>query len=259
MIVSQEDRRHARARRPALEPLEDRKLLATIHVNTFQDLLHPPPGMISLRSAIARADTDHQADTILVPAGTYPTSGGYQLLADRGLKIEAVGGGVANIVAEASSDSVFVVHQRAQVTLVGLRISGGSGHPTNHGTAGGGLFNSGETVLINCIVSDNTAFDGGGIYNESELTIEGGSIQRNRATSDGGGVINSRAASGGGRPDELSIRRVVIRGNTARRGGGLANSSGPAEIRGSSIFDNSGGDLFASSPSKVTVSDSTIG
>jgi predicted outer membrane repeat protein len=267
MIVSHEVRRHTRARRPALEPLEDRKLLATIIVDYRPDRLEPPAGGVSLRSAIARANTDHQADTIILTAGAYPTSGGYQIRADGPLKIEVVGRkggkGGASITAAASSDSVFVVDKGAQVTLVDLSIAGGSGHPSinGQGMAGGGLFNLGETVLRNCVVLNNTATNGGGIYNGGELRIEGGSIESNTATTRGGGILNLSSSSSHKGPIALTIRKVLIQRNTAQIGGGLTNSLGSVEISGSTITGNSGGNLSAQpgSNGNVIVVDSVIG
>ena len=54
--------RSRRRRRPLLEALEDRRLLATIFVNNPTDT--PVAGQIDLREAIAEADNTPGADTI---------------------------------------------------------------------------------------------------------------------------------------------------------------------------------------------------
>ena len=61
--------RHDRARRNLrLEPLESRRVLATIPVNTFEDVVDDQDGLTSLREAISLADDDGVEDTIFLPA-----------------------------------------------------------------------------------------------------------------------------------------------------------------------------------------------
>ena len=73
-----EDRRRAKRSRPRLELLEQRVVLSTFKVNTTLDTValslktgKDASGHISLRSAIMAADAKPNADTIIVPAGTF--------------------------------------------------------------------------------------------------------------------------------------------------------------------------------------------
>ena len=71
-------RRIAHGIRPRIDELEGRVLLATFRVNTTLDSVvanlktgRDAAGHISLRSAIQAANAKPNADTIIVPAGTY--------------------------------------------------------------------------------------------------------------------------------------------------------------------------------------------
>jgi CHRD domain len=58
--------------RPVLEPLEDRFAPAVFNVNSFADILNPPHGLVTLRSALAAANATAGSNTInLTRAGTY--------------------------------------------------------------------------------------------------------------------------------------------------------------------------------------------
>ena len=64
--------------RPWLEALESRMVLSTFKVNTLLDTVavnlqtgKDASGHVSLRSAIMAADARPNADTIIIPAGTY--------------------------------------------------------------------------------------------------------------------------------------------------------------------------------------------
>src|SRR5271170_5393112 len=71
-------KRSATNRRPRLEGLESRVVLSTFKVNTTLDTVavslktgKDATGHISLRSAIEAANAKPNADTIILPAGTY--------------------------------------------------------------------------------------------------------------------------------------------------------------------------------------------
>src|SRR5207248_108941 len=56
-LVRRRRRRAApRPAAPALEPLESRRLLATFTVNSTADVSNPPPGVMTLRQAIAESN-----------------------------------------------------------------------------------------------------------------------------------------------------------------------------------------------------------
>src|SRR5437879_3565857 len=63
---------HARRTRLNVEMLEDRLAPAVFNVNSLADLLVPPPGVVTLRSAIESANATPGGNTInLTVAGTY--------------------------------------------------------------------------------------------------------------------------------------------------------------------------------------------
>lgn len=73
-------RRAPGSRRIAMEPLEDRRLLAVFNVNSFLDTVDvnvgdgvaaDASGNTTLRAAIMEANATSNADTISMPAGTY--------------------------------------------------------------------------------------------------------------------------------------------------------------------------------------------
>ena len=95
---------------------------------------------------------------------------------------------------------------------------------------GGGIYNTfGATVTLrNSTIANNTLTavsnaDGGGIFNDGELIVEGGHIHSNTTSGDGGGIYNDFSA-------ELTISDGAIIGgvgtpNTASEGGGIFNLS----------------------------------
>src|SRR6266481_5710100 len=63
---------HPRRRRLDLEPLEDRLAPAVFNVNSLADILNPPSGTVTLRSAIQAANATPGSNTInLTLPGTY--------------------------------------------------------------------------------------------------------------------------------------------------------------------------------------------
>jgi hypothetical protein len=74
----QRTKRNPTAMRPSLECLEARLVLSTFKVNTLLDTVavnlqtgKDASGHVSLRSAIMAADAKPNADTIIIPGGTW--------------------------------------------------------------------------------------------------------------------------------------------------------------------------------------------
>jgi hypothetical protein len=62
----------SRRLRPSVEQMEERCVPAVFSVNSTADILHPPPGVVTLRSAIEAANATPGSNTIkLTVAGTY--------------------------------------------------------------------------------------------------------------------------------------------------------------------------------------------
>jgi hypothetical protein len=68
--------------------------------------------------------------------------------------------------------------------------------------------------IFNSVISDNTAFHGGGVYNDATLSIHNSFINDNTADYLGGGIVNTYDAS---------VLQSVVRHNSASDGAGIYN------------------------------------
>ncbi|HTT75819.1 MAG TPA: choice-of-anchor Q domain-containing protein [Candidatus Binataceae bacterium] len=168
---------------------------------------------------------------------------------------------------------VFTIGPNANVELDGLTITNGIGGPVQDGTGGGGILINGGSLKINsCVISDNQAEYGAGIYaNDTDLDIENSSIIDNVGQGDGaqgGGIYYASAKA-----RRLKIVNSTIDGNSASfSGGGIflygsVPKRSSAEIINSTISNNTT-DNTTSNPAggagldlvfaKLTVLNSTI-
>ncbi len=249
-------RRNRRVRassRRDLEALEPRQLLAVFTVNSTADLLSPPAGVVTLRSAIEAANTTAGADTIVIPtAGTYrittagtatDNSAGELAIADNGnLTIENTSGGTVTIDG-GGINRVFDVDPlntptAFTVTFQNLTITDGV---TVLNTDGGGIdvHGAASVALVGCDVTGNLAEGGGGIALEAggtgSLSVTGSQVVRNVAENGGGGV----ADYGSGTIAIASGSSVAY--NTAmgaEGGGGVMLDGAKLTVAGSTISGN---------------------
>jgi hypothetical protein len=120
----------ARPHRPALEQLESRLAPAVYHVNTFQDTPQlnnttdqDASGHVSLRSAVAAANSTPQDDTIVLGAGVYQAQTG-ELEVHGNLRIIGQGAG-QTVIETRHLDRLFEV-VGGDLELSGLTLDGGS-------------------------------------------------------------------------------------------------------------------------------------
>ena len=107
-------------------------------------------------------------------------------------------------------DRVFQVFTNAQLTMSNIVITGGAVAVVNSvNTDGGGIYNAGTLILVNCVISNNTcgpgigsALAGGGIFNIGQCTITNCMIVSNSfgsveggAGGNGAGLYNGGNAS----------------------------------------------------------------
>jgi Domain of unknown function (DUF4214) len=254
--------RPRRARRPVLDLLECRRLLTTYVVNSLEDLLAPPSGLVTLRSAIQAADLSPagSSNTIdLSLAGTYAiasasaatdnTAGEFAITGpyDSNLTIVNTSGGRA-VISGAGHSRVFDIDPSGQdigptyVDFEDVTITGG-----NSGGDGGGIRIQGSTLagFDEDDITDNTAGgSGGGVASSDRVVFQNSTIVGNRAAS-GGGVFgdgvtvavgcfiqgNVATASGGGfdleglSPDFSTLADDQIVANQAADGGAIATST----------------------------------
>lgn len=263
----------------SVEPLEDRRLLATLTVTNLND-----DGAGSLRRAIQLANNNGEPDTIDIGVtGTITLSSGPLLITD---DLTINGPGAENVIIDANgTSSVFDIDDgdnanHADVNLHGLTITGGVGVSDGFGAAGG-VYSRENLVLSRCVVTGNEASGsraGGGLavfaHAGSSTTISSSTITGNsgpaggmRASLYGGNIaisestISDNSSSGiqvrfdytGG---DISIHDSSITGNSNRGisafAGGYGSGRGNLTITSSSISGNTasfrggGFDVFGS-------------
>jgi CSLREA domain-containing protein len=251
---------------------------AAITVNTTADELNTN-GNCSLREAIQAANTDTAVDActagsgtdvITVPAGTYPltiagTDEGNNQDGDLDIttSMEINGAGAASTIidSEATGERHFDIPNAANVIITGLTLTGAVGDADggsinidsentvtlhsivitdNIGQDAAGIDNSGDLVIVDTTISNNTAEpddSGGGIRNGGSLEIERSTISGNSSGATGGGGIenfgqllivnstisgNTTTGTGGGilTDPNVTLRNSTIAGNSATVGGG---------------------------------------
>jgi predicted outer membrane repeat protein len=236
--------------RPLVEALEDRLVLSVFNVNSTADILSPPNGIVTLRSAIDMANQVPGNNTInLAVAGTYKitipgagaddnTTGEFAIIpnaaspAGSTLTIQNTSGGKV-IVDGNHLDRVFDINPAdivapAPFTVVmqGFTIQNGVAQPGDAaGGSGGGIRDQGNVnlTLTNMTVTNNSATaDGGGISMENAattswtLTINNSKITNNRAGDAGGGIETDGSGT------DLINPGTVISGNTCvNQGAGI--------------------------------------
>jgi hypothetical protein len=242
-----------------MEGLEPRVLLTTYTVTSVAD---SGPG--SLRDAIQQANGNPGPNEIDISLGSGAiVLEGQALEISGNVTIEGVNSPVIDGNASGSS-SVFVVDEKADVTLDGLAIKGGNFGVENSGTLtisncqisdnSRGVENSGTLTISNCQISDNS---GGGISNGGELEVLGSWITGNSGNSgsDGGGIANSGV---------LTLSHDTIAYNSSSQlselviSGGLTNGDfGTVTISDSRVYGNYRGGVL--NRGSMTMSNCAIG
>jgi parallel beta-helix repeat protein/predicted outer membrane repeat protein len=233
-----------------LETLEDRLALSVFNVNSTADILCPPTGVVTLRSAIQMANQTPGDNTInLTVAGTYQitipttgaddnTTGEFAIIpnadspAGSTITIQNASGGKV-IVDGNHIDRVFdinpddiVAPAPFTVVMQGFTIQNGIAQPGDAAQgSGGGIRDQGNVslTLTNMTVTDNSATaDGGGVSMENAattswtLTINNSKITNNHAGDAGGGLETDGSGT------DLINAGTVISGNTCvNQGAGI--------------------------------------
>lgn len=245
------------------------------------------PKDCSLRGAIIKANASTAASTIVVPAGLYVLSQGADcvfmttqfgtgFIANAtslclSSAITLVGAGAASTIIDANQPPinsvgtpVMFVGSNATVEIRGVTITKGNFTVGSLQGHGGAINNAGILTLVDCVLRENIAIDGGAIYNSNTLTVLRSTISHNSASGDGGGIFN----------DSRSVRTVVAvadsvvtANHASANGGGIMNFQGIVIISGSTISRNAaemgGGGGIASLggpalPAMVTATNTTV-
>ncbi len=216
--------------RPMLELLEDRCVPAVFNVNSTADILNPPAGMVTLRSAIEAANATPGGNTInLTVPGTYSitlrgtpgevdnAAGEFAIDASGGnLTIQNTSGGAVTI----NGNHLNRVFDINPIFTVGSAIvtSGGSGFtsaPLVSITGGGGTGATATASVLNGMVTGVTITNPGSGYT-SPPTI---------SFSGGGGTGAAATAIMASPKINVTIQGVTIEN-------GVANGDGPAGTGG---------------------------
>jgi hypothetical protein len=272
------NRRLTTRMRPRLEPLEERLVLTTFHVNTTLDSQaanlrtgKDASGHISLRSAIQAADARGGSNTIDLPAGTFDLTflvenpNASLAIMNNNLKIIGKGAG-ATIIDGRQAAGVFAISNH-NVSISRLTIEDGSAF----GAGGGAILNSGSNLTLKSVtLSNNEALGFAGEEGESVDPVDGpaggdGSSGMPGTDAEGGAILNQAGS--------LSLINCTIANNEAIGGSGGNGGSGGAALgfsgvagvvgqsatggngaNGSDGGSGSGGGIFNAAGARLTIS-----
>lgn len=258
---------HGALHRPLrFETLDDRRMLATITVNTLIDIDSATDGVTTLREAVVAAAP--AGDTINftsnLNAGVIALDQGLGQIETEGKSVTInasmlplgitinAGGGTDGVVGNGDGIRIFNVTDPTfgsappSVTMIGLTLTGGD-VPDD----GGAIRSEGMVVLRNSTLRDNRAASGGAIFvqvagsapDRSVLQIEDSMIENNVAN-EGGGVAIISGNGFASTPDAIAITRTTIRDNQASISGGgvFARLHGASmTLASSTVTGNDGG------------------
>ena len=261
-----------RARQLFVESLEDRRMLATLTVNSELDNLIGGDGLVTLREAIIAAngdtatdlgDTGSGADEIVfdpsldgTPIVLSLTGGGAaagDLNVTSPVTIQGNGANETTITAGGYSgiyDRVLAV-DFGSLTVNDVTITGGY----KASGKGGGIFvSSGASASVSrSTLTGNFGFNsGGGIYNAGTLSVVDSSVSGNSADYYGAGIFNYGSAT---------ITNSTISGNTCNSGAGFYTKPGSTtDIVNSTISGNTAGNRGGAiwNYGSVTLTQSTV-
>ncbi|KAA3645828.1 MAG: CSLREA domain-containing protein [Chloroflexi bacterium] len=171
------------------------------------------------------------------------------------LKIIGAGERFTNIQGPASwNDRIFHVAESANVEMIDLTIGpprnaavlGIDDYISNAGeNPGGGVLNEGFLILENVILQKNRAFSGGGLFNSGNALLVGVTVNDNLAgesSTETSGVRVSTICGGGiANEGEMTIGESRILNNAAPAGAGICNLEGSTlNILNTAISFNAG-------------------
>ena len=175
----------------------------------------------SLRDAIAIAAP---GDTIQVNVSGLISLIGGPLVVRKNLSI--VGPGAGSLTVSGNGTSRVFQIDAAAVSISGVTISNG------RADYGGGIWNSGQMMLSDCVLSSNAAsMFGGAVFNSGTLSLIR-SVAANNFAEYRAGAIYSETGS------TLTIDRSTLSGNSSSVGGAIDNHDGALSIVASTLSGN---------------------
>lgn len=142
---------------------------------------------------------------------------------------------------------------------IGKNVSGAMGSynsvifKNNSAQDGGAIFNAGAITLQNTTFDGNTATNGGAIYNEGDLSLKNTTFNGNTAT-DGGALYNKNSA--------LNLNNLKFTNNKADKGGAIYASNSTINLDNNEFKGNSaqkGGLIYLdNSTANITANDKNV-
>ncbi|MEX2171385.1 MAG: choice-of-anchor Q domain-containing protein [Pirellulales bacterium] len=256
------------------EPLEDRRLLAVVTVDTLDDAVDFNDGAISLREAIFATNLVGGADTIEF-APSLTSTGPAKILLTGGelaitdvLTITGPGANLLTIDAQQQSRIFNITANTGDYTISSLALTEGktSGVGYEQEYAGGALRSStiGSLTLINCVVdkcgTTGDSAGGGGVFSAGPLTLVDTVISNN--TGNGilchndvtlnGSTVTGNSAIGVKANGDVTLTSTTISANLRR---GVSSSSGRVDMIGGIVRDNRDGGIFGPN---VSITDGVV-
>jgi len=213
---------------------------AEIVVTTTEDGPGECPGeRCTLRAALVAAK---EADTVVVPAGTYKLTQG-ALKVERALNIRGAGARTTVIAASTAARVLELGAVAARIEGLTLRDGVATAEAGYHG---GNLINRGGNVTLERVrVTGGRAYSGGGIANQrGRMAIIDSLVDNNDAPDgggDGGGIVNFSGDPGSEAPASLTIQNSTIALNTAELGGAMSSYGATrhsVDLRGVTVARN---------------------
>ena len=220
-------------------------------------------GVCTLRAAVQEASVNPDADTIILPAGTFllTIAGSGDSPANEDLDLSGsvtlLGAGAENTIIDGNGavmgDRTLEIVS-GTVTIQGVTIRNGR---ATFGHGGGVLIGSQARVtLANVKVTNNqtTTSNGAGIYVDGRLTLLNSTVSNNASTGGNGGGIFSTTAS-------ITVTNSLISQNSAANGGGIYAFSTAYRLTNSTLSGNTatgdGGGIFLDG-SDMTIASSAL-
>jgi predicted outer membrane repeat protein len=213
-------------------------------------LVSQPPEPAAAGTIQSMIDDAPSGGTVTVPAGVYTES----LTVNKTLTITGVSS-ATTIIHAVGGQRVMTVTTGNALRLVNLSLTGGQ--PSGGG--GGVYVQNARLTLVNCILANNSASYGGGIYQDGpggRVDATGSVIELNTAAFQGGGLYiltsaaltntqvlsNTASADGGGmfvQNGRTDVVGGVFSNNQALGGnGGAVNVGSSVSISGTQIVSN---------------------
>ncbi len=139
---------------------------------------------------------------------------GGQLMVDSDVSIDASELTNWGITVSAGGHS-RVIDAGANSLLKNLTITGGNNATAPTPLLGGGIYNHGQMMLLNCrLTANSSALGGGGLANGGSVVLDHTTLSENHADSYGGGLSNHSGIA--------AFHDSTVSGNTATLGAGLS-------------------------------------